>query len=327
MQRAYLTCKSCKICEFTVCGGSNIRRHLRGVHGISIKEYRKQFGENRIVHNKKYFDPRIEVSCCICSKKFFVDTRWHAHRIRKGKTRFACPSTNPRIASECKRKLQALTIREVRSTGKSRALTSQRTVAQWKDLDKKSKMISAMKVGMASSSAYQTRGLRISETRSKDPEKYAAAMRRAWDTRGRPEKKRVSFECGACRKQIFRDLPPKGESLLIPILKSRGFKYCGDNTFHIGMLNPDFVNESEKTVFEHYGCWWHGCTECFPGREQLIQNTARFGFRHALFLGAGYKHAWIWGCEMKRKDWESLVLTRVSSPAAQQIPHSNLAVL
>ena len=56
-------------------------------------------------------------------------------------------------------------------------------------------------------------------------------------------------------------LPTNIERILIPILENYGFKYVGNRAFWIGdnqkRVNPDFVNESNKTVIEAFGNYWH----------------------------------------------------------------------
>lgn len=56
-------------------------------------------------------------------------------------------------------------------------------------------------------------------------------------------------------------LPTNIERILIPLLENYGFKYVGNSAFWIGdnerRMNPDFVNETDKTVIEAFGDYWH----------------------------------------------------------------------
>ena len=56
-------------------------------------------------------------------------------------------------------------------------------------------------------------------------------------------------------------LPTNIERILIPILIDYGYKYVGNRAFWIGdngkRMNPDFVNESDRTVIEAFGNYWH----------------------------------------------------------------------
>ena len=39
---------------------------------------------------------------------------------------------------------------------------------------------------------------------------------------------------------------------------------------HIGPYKVDGWDETTKTVYEFYGCLWHGCPTCYPHREHKL---------------------------------------------------------
>lgn len=43
----------------------------------------------------------------------------------------------------------------------------------------------------------------------------------------------------------------------------------------IGPFKADGLEEATKTVFEYHGCYWHGCLDCFPNRQQLVANNSK----------------------------------------------------
>lgn len=335
-----------------------------------------------------------------------MEKRQYDHRIRQGKSRFACTSPEKGKRTECCKKLQAITISEVRSTQESKEKTALQAKKQWSDPDKKSEIISAMKEGMAASEAYANRGIKVSATKKLNPQKYSDAMKKAWDTRGRPEWHIVNFKCGTCAKdmrwnlppakyerfmsidihfcslpcqylkwrgkfrspletrncllcskeitrlksyfdarsnyrgfycsqnhqkqfikqyglpdsalqkikefratQVFAEKPNKKEQLLMPIISKFGFRYCGNNTYKIEDLNPDFINDEYKIVLEHMGCWWHRCPACYPGRESELARTAVMSYRKSIFESAGYSAVFVWEHELDSVNWqENLIL-------------------
>jgi G:T-mismatch repair DNA endonuclease (very short patch repair protein) len=111
--------------------------------------------------------------------------------------------------------------------------------------------------------------------------------------------------------QVFAERPNNKEKLLIPMLEPMGFSYCGNGTFRVGKINPDFINERKKIVAEHYGCWWHRCPTCYPDREQEIQLTARVAYRDSVYVSAGYKHIVIWEHELNDPAWQSNLLAKI----------------
>jgi very-short-patch-repair endonuclease len=55
--------------------------------------------------------------------------------------------------------------------------------------------------------------------------------------------------------------PNNPEKIIIHILnllKMKNFKYVGDFKFWVGRKNPDFINESDKKIIEHFGRYYHG---------------------------------------------------------------------
>jgi G:T-mismatch repair DNA endonuclease (very short patch repair protein) len=188
-----------------------LKTHLRCIHEMTMGEYRLEYGVARQAHNRKYENLRMKVRCHICLKEFEVETRWYEMRIKQGKNRFACPSDIKGKRSECCKKLQAITIGEVRGSIESRAKTAEATKEMWATMDK-DRHIRAMKDGMSNSKAYANRNNVAKETRDNnrkiDPDKYSKAMKLAWDTRGRPEWHEASFDCASCGKHTEQKLPP-----------------------------------------------------------------------------------------------------------------------
>src|ERR1700676_5488293 len=124
---------TCEMCGFSVSGSSDIRHHVRNIHGITISDYRSKFGVKRIVGNKKYINQTTDVACHICGKNFSMDTKQYEHRLRLGKNRFACPSLEKGKRSDCVKKLMSLTIGEVRHSEESKAKTAAKMRAYWAD--------------------------------------------------------------------------------------------------------------------------------------------------------------------------------------------------
>ena len=351
-----------------------------------------------------------QVQCSVCGKPFFMEARFYRYRMKKAGARFACPPADGQKTSDCKRQLQSSSIRKVRGSEESRAKTSAQAKAQWADPKKKAGILSAMKDGMASSEAYATRGARVSATKMANPEACSEAMKRAWDTRGRTEWKRMEFDCAKCGEhvawelspsrtkrfrasqhhycsrmcqatrdegravaemdtrgcmlcsaeiirpkayfaanpdcrgfyccaahqrrfislyglpaaaiqkikefrstQVFAEKPNKKEQIIIPIVEPLGFQYCGNNSFSVNGLNPDFVNEQKRIVLLHNGCWWHRCPKCYPGRELEIRLSARESFQTRHYSFAGYKTIIIWEHELSDLSLQSNLLSRISA--------------
>ena len=53
------------------------------------------------------------------------------------------------------------------------------------------------------------------------------------------------------------------------------------------------------TIYEYYGCYFHGCPKCFPNAEDLYNKAIA---RENIFIKAGYKLITIWDCEFKKDE-------------------------
>ena len=262
MEKKCTTCRKCLLCGFEVEGPSNIRHHLRNVHGTTISEYRKKFKIEKVVHNKKYNNPIIEVSCHICGNKFFVETKWYYYRLRKGKNRFACVSINPHIPSECKKKLQSITIKEIRSKPESRHKTIDQMVKHWSSPDNRA--------------AY---GLKM---KAKSPE---------WHR----------YRLSATLKTVMSGKMTKPEKTILGYIKENDlpFKYIGDGSIWVGQLHPDFIStDGSQRIIEVFGCYWHGCQKCFPGSKS---RGIPLNQRLSTFKKHGFVTKIIWEHEIKDK--------------------------
>lgn len=212
-------------------------------------------------HNKKYDHPFTDIPCAICLKKFPIETDQYYRRIAKGKIRFAC-------SAECKRKLQSITIKEIRSTDVSRAKTSEQMSDRWQD-PKWSKHFGAL-------------------MHAKPPEWHQARLAKALAT---------------CRAQ-----PTKPERWLIDFFARHKlpFEYVGDGQLWIGQLNPDFAStDTTKRLVEMFGCYWHGCAKCFPGSNS---HGIPLNQRLSTFKKYGYDTLVIWQHEMADPGFESRLL-------------------
>lgn len=145
---------------------------------------------------------------------------YHYH-LDQGKTRFAC-------SKECTRKLQSITIREIRSTPESRVKTVVQNNKRWSDPAERKHYGDLM--------------------RAKPAAWHAARMAKTLQHRGPTKPERWLIDFFARHK-----LP---------------FEYVGDGQLSIGQLNPDFAStDSTKRLVELFGCYWHGCQRCFPGSK------------------------------------------------------------
>jgi G:T-mismatch repair DNA endonuclease (very short patch repair protein) len=223
------------------------------------------FKNGHIPHNKKYDNVFTTVSCHVCSKSFDVETKWYHYRIRKGKSRFACQSGSSRGRSDCCKKLQSLTIKEIRSSPESRAKTSDQMKKRWRD---------------------PVWAEHFSEViKSKPPEWHQNRMAKTLKT-------------------CLSGKMTKPEIKMLEHLKSGNlpFKYVGDGSFWIGMLNPDFIStDGSKRVIEVFGCYWHGCQKCLPGSKA-------FGIPKNQRLSTFKKHGWsceiVWEHDIKLNNFE-----------------------
>ena len=253
----------CLVCNKKLHQGS-IHSHLKTHHNLSIAQYRKQFDipvqsnhgrggpSGCVPHNKKYETLHHDISCHICSKSFQILTTWYHNRLRKGKDRFAC-------SMECKKKLQAITIKEVRSTLESRAKTVAQLNQRWSDPAERARYGAIIK-----------------------------AKPLEWHQR------RLAKTLSTCLKS-----PTKPEQQVIDAIKQHGlpFKYVGDGQLWIGRLNPDFVaTDGSRRVVDMHGCYWHGCQRCFPGSKA---KGIPFNQRLSTYRKHGYIPTVIWQHELK----------------------------
>lgn len=58
-------------------------------------------------------------------------------------------------------------------------------------------------------------------------------------------------------------------------------------------FHPDLVIESKKMVIEVQGCYWHGCTSCFPKRKNC-RHRKRDKVKAKVYALAGYQMVEIW---------------------------------
>lgn len=87
------------------------------------------------------------------------------------------------------------------------------------------------------------------------------------------------------------------QELLVDLLDEFGHRYefVGDGSFRIGFYSPDFIDKQTKKIIEYNGCWWHGCSNCFPEKH-----NNRDIDRYKKFEQAGYKVFVIKSCEYKK---------------------------
>ena len=81
----------------------------------------------------------------------------------------------------------------------------------------------------------------------------------------------------------------------------------GEATFT--RFRVDGVDQENKTIYEFYGCYYHGCPTCFPDRYRLNKNMGKtFSAIHGdtldrqCFLAlAGWEVETMWECDWKKK--------------------------
>lgn len=256
--------------------------HLMREHGLTKKEYSARhnikyktnltyrYPKGNIPHNKKYSEPLTTATCHVCGNKFSVDTRWYHHRVSKGKIRFACPSVVNGKRSDCCKKLQAITIKEIRSTPESRAKTHEQLVKRWSDPAARARYGAKMKSKPA-----------------------------AWHT------KRIAATLKTCLSG--RQTKPERLVQEFVELNNLPFRYVGDGSFPVGPLFPDFVStDATKRVILVQGCYWHGCAKCFPGSKSkgLAHNLCLDTYK-----SNGYDVVEIWEHEFESQDWQSKILS------------------
>jgi len=248
----------CRECSGTLIPQGSISYHLKRHHGLTMAQYREKYGiSKQSAHgrgkywtgkravNRKYENLKTELSCHTCKKTFSVDTKWYKHRLKKGKTRFSCPSGIKGKRSDCQKKLQSLTIKEIRSTPESRQKTIRQLEERWSDPVNRKAYGDKMK---AKPKAWH--------------EKRMKAVLKA-NLSGKKTKLEIAVEAKL------------GEN----------WKFVGDGTLMVGGLNPDFVHKDGKHLVEAFGCYWHGCRKCFPGSKakgipmnQRLSTFKKYGY-------------------------------------------------
>ena len=77
----------------------------------------------------------------------------------------------------------------------------------------------------------------------------------------------------------------------------------------IGRYTVDGFSPATKTVYEFYGCWFHGCKECFPDDKRLrnpdTQKLLSVSYRETMereqwIKEAGYNLVCMWGCQWQQ---------------------------
>jgi hypothetical protein len=100
----------------------------------------------------------------------------------------------------------------------------------------------------------------------------------------------------------------------------------------LGNLRFDGFDHDSKTVFEFYGCFYHGCLKCVKNPD-TISPVAKISYRalyeqtkerEKLLLQDGFKVIFVWECEweaFKKKNWnDDVVLRAVVSDMEHFIP-------
>ena len=57
----------------------------------------------------------------------------------------------------------------------------------------------------------------------------------------------------------------------------------------------DGYDNKTNTIYEYYGCYWHGCPKCHPNNKEKYNRTME---RRQMLMDTGYKM-----CEMWEHDW------------------------
>lgn len=115
--------------------------------------------------------------------------------------------------------------------------------------------------------------------------------------------------------QAYRDgkysiYPNKPETLIdnhIHEVNPIEYKYTGDGSFWIEDVNPDFVNiNGQKKCIEHFGCWFHGCKQCYPnGGIHNIRDDSEE--RIAKYKQYGWDCLVIWEHDIKNGKYKELI--------------------
>ena len=92
---------------------------------------------------------------------------------------------------------------------------------------------------------------------------------------------------------------------------------CGENQLTINnqIYKVDGYCDKNNTVYEFYGCFWHGCTTCY--RSNIINNKNQKDMitlnektleKREMIMSAGYKHVSIYEYQLKNtKDLQKFV--------------------
>ena len=97
-------------------------------------------------------------------------------------------------------------------------------------------------------------------------------------------------------RQRRKEKPNKPETFLIWFIDSilpGKYLYVGDYKVWIGGKNPDFVNERDKKIIEHFGSWYHG--QNFTGVPNEDHEMERINH----FRKYGYETLVIWEHELQ----------------------------
>ena len=79
----------------------------------------------------------------------------------------------------------------------------------------------------------------------------------------------------------------------------------------IGRYLVDGFDKTTNTIYEYYGCFFHGCKNCFPlalknpdTKKRMLQVYTETKHRELWLKNQGYRFVCIWGCEWKKMKGE-----------------------
>ena len=87
------------------------------------------------------------------------------------------------------------------------------------------------------------------------------------------------------------------EGVLKSILESRGISL--KEQVPIDRVVVDFLDESTNTVYEMFGCYYHGCKACGFNNDWQQKQRYKDGFRKRLLRSLGYNVVIVWEHELK----------------------------